>query len=107
VAGDWHKNVKDAGEFADDPGLHARRRVEQWIKSRAPSTRKGKALVAIGPIVIGPIVEHGVRALEERGPELAAAVVEKAREQLPAVANSMRTGFAWTREKIEARQNRP
>ena len=107
MARDWNKDVKNAGRFADDPGLQARRRVEQWIKSRTPSTRKGKALVVIGPIVIGPIVEHSVRALEEKGPELAAAAFEKAKEKLPVVGKGVRTGLVWTREKIQERRSRP
>ncbi len=107
MASDWKEDVKSARKFADDPGLQARRRVEQWIKSRTPLTRKGRALVVIAPIVIGPIVEHSVRALEEKGPEFAAAAVEKAKEKLPAVGNGVRTGLVWTREKIQARRSRP
>jgi len=99
--------MRIAGKYADDPALRARRRVERAIKSRTPSTWKGKFLVAVGPMVVGPIVEHGVRALEDKAPELAARGAEKAKEKLPVVGKRVRTGVKWTRERIQARRNKP
>jgi len=106
VARNWKRDMRTAGKYADDPALRARRRVERAIKSRNPSTWKGKLLVAVGPIVVGCIVEHGARVLEERAPELPARGVEKAKEGLPLVGKGVRAGVKRTRERIQARRNK-
>jgi len=70
----------------DDRAKRARRNVERALGLIKPTTSTRKVLVTIAVPVAGVLTEQAVRALEQKGPELASRGVELAKEKLPVAA---------------------
>jgi ElaB/YqjD/DUF883 family membrane-anchored ribosome-binding protein len=104
---DWKRTARTAGSFADDPAKEARRRVERALRSRKPTTARGKVVMEVGLLVAPPLVEQGVRLVQKKGPELARKGADMAKEKLPDVARRTKKKAKELRVKIRERRSRP